>query len=219
MQLHELKPKTIRYKYPRVGRGGKRGKTSGKGTKGQKSRAGRKMRPELRDIIKKFPKLRGYRFKSIKEKPQAVNIGDLETLFAAGAEITPATLVNAKLARRIHGNLPRIKILGTGEISKSFTFSGITVSVSAKAAIEKAGGTITLLVSRRKPAPKKTNVEKKEAKDQAKADAKKAKKDKKEKAATDAKYKKAVEKGKKPKAEKAPKAPKADKTEKGKTAK
>jgi len=48
-----------------VGRGGKHAKTSGRGGKGQTARAGNKRRPELRDIIKKLPKNRGYRFKSI----------------------------------------------------------------------------------------------------------------------------------------------------------
>jgi len=51
-----------------VGRGGKHAKTSGRGGKGQTARAGNKRRPELRDIIKKLPKNRGYQFKS-KKKP------------------------------------------------------------------------------------------------------------------------------------------------------
>lgn len=59
MQYHTLKSKTKNIKSKQVGRGGKRGKTSGKGTKGQNARAGRKKRPELRDFIKRFPKLRG----------------------------------------------------------------------------------------------------------------------------------------------------------------
>jgi large subunit ribosomal protein L15 len=59
MQYHTLKPRTKNIKSKQVGRGGTRGKTSGKGTKGQNARAGRKKRPELRDFIKRFPKLRG----------------------------------------------------------------------------------------------------------------------------------------------------------------
>ncbi len=51
-----------------MGRGGKHAKTSGRGGKGQTARAGNKRRPELRDIIKKLPKNRGYQFKS-KKKP------------------------------------------------------------------------------------------------------------------------------------------------------
>lgn len=59
MQFHTLKSKTKRKHGRQVGRGGKRGKTSGRGTKGQNARAGRKKRPELRDAIKRIPKLRG----------------------------------------------------------------------------------------------------------------------------------------------------------------
>ena len=59
MQFHTLKRKTANKKSRQVGRGGTRGKTSGRGTKGQNARAGRKKRPELRDFIKRIPKLRG----------------------------------------------------------------------------------------------------------------------------------------------------------------
>ena len=59
MQLHQLKPKTPQKDRRYVGRGGKRGKTAGRGTKGQKARAGAKFRPEIRDFIKRLPKLRG----------------------------------------------------------------------------------------------------------------------------------------------------------------
>ena len=59
MQIHNIKRKTKNKKSVSVGRGGTRGKTSGRGTKGQNARAGHKKRPELRDIIKKIPKLRG----------------------------------------------------------------------------------------------------------------------------------------------------------------
>lgn len=65
MQIHNLK-RTHKNKRDRlVGRGGKHAKTSGRGGKGQTARAGNKRRPELRDIIKKLPKNRGYQFKSI----------------------------------------------------------------------------------------------------------------------------------------------------------
>jgi large subunit ribosomal protein L15 len=59
MQFHTLQPKTKPKTSKAVGRGGKRGKTAGRGTKGQNARAGRKKRPEIRDFIKRFPKLRG----------------------------------------------------------------------------------------------------------------------------------------------------------------
>jgi large subunit ribosomal protein L15 len=65
MQIHNLKRTHKNKKDRMVGRGGKHAKTSGRGGKGQTARAGNKRRPELRDIIKKLPKNRGYQFKSI----------------------------------------------------------------------------------------------------------------------------------------------------------
>lgn len=66
MQIHNLKRVHKNKKDRIVGRGGKHAKTSGRGGKGQTARAGNKRRPELRDIIKKLPKNRGYKFKSKK---------------------------------------------------------------------------------------------------------------------------------------------------------
>jgi large subunit ribosomal protein L15 len=74
MEMNNLKRQTKRVTSMDVGRGGKRGKTSGKGTKGQNARAGRKFRPEMRDAIKKLPKLRGYAFNSHIVKPVAINL-------------------------------------------------------------------------------------------------------------------------------------------------
>ena len=68
MQIHNLKRKNKNKKDRLIGRGGKHAKTAGRGGKGQTARAGNKRRPELRDIIKKLPKLRGYRFNSIRKK-------------------------------------------------------------------------------------------------------------------------------------------------------
>lgn len=66
MQFHTLKSKTKRKHSKLVGRGGTRGKTSGRGTKGQNARAGHKKRPEIRDFIKRVPKLRGRGKSSLK---------------------------------------------------------------------------------------------------------------------------------------------------------
>lgn len=67
MQIHNLKRTHKNKKDRLVGRGGKHAKTSGRGGKGQTARAGNKRRPELRDIIKKLPKNRGYKFNSRKK--------------------------------------------------------------------------------------------------------------------------------------------------------
>jgi large subunit ribosomal protein L15 len=141
MQFNNLQRKTKRKVSAQVGRGGKRGKTSGRGTKGQKARAGHKIRPEIRDLIKHLPKLRGRGtnfLKSISAKPFAVNLSALEKSFAAGETVTLASL-------REKGVAPKgtsVKILGTGEISKKITVEGCAVSASAKEKIEKVGGSI-----------------------------------------------------------------------------
>jgi len=142
MQLHNLQPNNSAKSKKRVGRGGKRGKTAGRGTKGQKSRSGRRIRPEARDFIKKIPKLRGYRFKSSFSYAVA-NVGDLDKRFNDGGKVNPAILLKYRLISKISGKLPKVKILGEGEISKKLSISGCKVSASAKSKIEKAGGTVS----------------------------------------------------------------------------
>lgn len=137
MQLHELKPRHKSKKIKRIGRGGKRGTYSGRGMKGQKSRAGHKIRPEIRDFIKKTPKRRGYRFKSIKEKPQVVNLKDLEKNFGAGEKVTPEILLEKGLICRIKGKIPEIKILGKGKLTKKITIEGCRTSKSAEKILKK----------------------------------------------------------------------------------
>jgi large subunit ribosomal protein L15 len=146
MQLHEIVRSTNnKRKYSRqVGRGGTRGKTSGRGTKGQNARAGAKFRPAMRDAIKKLPKLRGYAFKSAHEKPVGINLSDLELKFNAGETVNKMTLVEKKIIEKVMAKIPKIKLLGTGEITKALTIEGIKVSVTAKAKIEKVGGSVIL---------------------------------------------------------------------------
>ncbi|MFT7506937.1 MAG: large subunit ribosomal protein L15 [Acidimicrobiales bacterium] len=148
MQLHELKPTTARKTEKRIGRGGKRGKTSGRGHKGQAARAGNSTRPEMREIIKKIPKLRGHginRAKTVnaeKIMPTVINVSALEAGFKAGAEVNPKTLVASGLISSRRKKAPAVKILGTGELSLKLTVTACEVSASAKAKIEKAGGTV-----------------------------------------------------------------------------
>jgi len=142
MQLHELQRKTPNKPGKRVGRGGLRGKTSGRGTKGQKARSGHRIRPDFREKLKKLPKLRGYQFKSIEATVHVVNVAALERMFATGDVINPKTLLERALVRAPKGTTPAVKILGDGELSKKLTVSGCTVSASAKQKIEKAGGSV-----------------------------------------------------------------------------
>ena len=131
----------------RVGRGGKRGKTSGRGTKGQNARSGRKKRPEMRDIIKKIPKRRGYgknRGRTVdgpKENAIVVSIERLEAMFDTGSEVTRKTLTDKGIIKE-RKTAVAVKIVGGGTMGKKLMLKGIKASASARAAIEKAGGTI-----------------------------------------------------------------------------
>ena len=115
----------------RVGRGGKRGTTSGRGTKGQKARAGAKIRPAERDILKKIPKLRGSKFKPFHFGPAVVNLAEIEERFKSGEEVSPETLLKKGLIRRIKGRTPAVKVLGTGELKKKLIFKDVEFSRSA----------------------------------------------------------------------------------------
>jgi len=141
MQLNSIKREHPNKKARSVGRGGTRGKTSGRGTKGQTARAGNKRRPELRDIIKKLPKLRGYKFKSASIKPTVVNIEDLN-VFQAGSTIDSKSLFEKGLIRKVNGNLPNVKILGKGDLNVKLEIVDCLISKEARAKIEKAGGVI-----------------------------------------------------------------------------
>lgn len=148
MQLHELKPTTPRKTAKRIGRGGKRGKTSGKGHKGQKARAGNSTRPEMREIIKKLPKLRGHgvnrarTVNSDRVRPVVVNVSVLETAFETGAAVTPKTLVAVGVTEVIKKRAPQVKILGNGGLTKKLVVEDCQVSQSAKEKIEAAGGSV-----------------------------------------------------------------------------
>jgi len=96
----------------------------------------------MRDIIKKLPKKRGYRFKSIQTKPYAVNLGALEVAFGAGDDVSPKTLAEKKLIRNKKGKHIPVKILASGTITKKLSITGCRVSDKARKDIEKVGGTI-----------------------------------------------------------------------------
>lgn len=145
MQTHNLKRVSPNKRSVQVGRGGKRGKTSGRGGKGQTARAGHKIRPEIRDMIKRIPKLRGRGkniFQSFQQKSLPINLVLIEKHFGDGDQVTPKTLSEKGLVRGNKGSELLVKVLANGEITKKLAFSGCTFSASAKAKIEKAGGTI-----------------------------------------------------------------------------
>lgn len=148
MQLNELKRASTRKDPKRIGRGGKRGKMSGRGHKGQTARAGNSTRPEMREMIKKIPKLRGHgvnRAATVNEervRPVVVNLDRLEAVFQAGAEVSPKTLVAAGVVSRVSKRAPKVKILGTGSLTKALTVTGCEISGAATEKIKAAGGKV-----------------------------------------------------------------------------
>jgi len=142
MQLHELRSVHRPKRSRRVGRGGKRGTYSGKGMKGQRSRAGRKFRDIEREMILRIPKRRGAYFKTISSQPALINLTDLDRAFGAGEKVTPRALETKHLVTRRGGRIPRIKLLGSGKLSKKLTVIGIECSRGAQEAVKRAYGKV-----------------------------------------------------------------------------
>jgi large subunit ribosomal protein L15 len=142
MQLHELQPKHKNRGKKRVGRGGRKGTYSGHGMKGQKARAGRKMVPIVIEMIKRYPKLRGYRTFAIENYFAVVNLEVLEKTSKDGEIINPENLIKKGIVSKIKGRTPKVKILGTGKLTKKLVVENCKMSKTAKEAIEKAGGSI-----------------------------------------------------------------------------
>ncbi len=142
MQLHTLKPKTKRGKTKYVGRGGKRGTTSGKGTKGQKARSGHKIRPEIRDIIKRIPKLRGYRFRGLQKASFSFNLDQISKHFKNGETVSVKTLRAKNLLPNQTQAKTIVKILGDGKLDKKVAFQGVSFSASAREKARDAGASI-----------------------------------------------------------------------------
>lgn len=142
LQMHDLKPAPGAKKdRTRVGRGeGSKGKTSGRGAKGQTKRT--HVRPGFEGgqlpLYMRLPKLRGFK-SPFKKEYQVVNVAALAELFPQGGEITVADLV-AKGA--VRDGYP-VKVLGDGEVSAAYTIKGVKASASAKSKIEAAGGSIS----------------------------------------------------------------------------
>jgi len=142
MQVHELKPIHKTKSKKRIGRGGHKGTYSGKGMKGQTSRAGRKMVPIIREIIKRYPKLKGYRREVMPDFSTVVNLDILEKNFKDGDIVNPENLIKKGIVGMIKGKEPQIKILGNGKISKKIIIEKCKISKSARESVEKAGGSI-----------------------------------------------------------------------------
>ena len=127
MQIHELQAKKTKNR-KRVGRGGKRGTYSGRGVKGQLSRAGTgksKFAGGQTSILKRTPKLGG--FKSVTKGVQAVTIKQINRTFKDGDVVTPKTL----LAKGLVGKLFKkggVKIIGNDKLVKKVVLKGLLMS-------------------------------------------------------------------------------------------
>ena len=136
MQLHQLDFKQRGSR--RIGRGGKRGTYSGRGIKGQRSRTGARIRPAIRDLIKRIPKARGYEFKTIYSETAVIALRELNRAAQPGDLVTFAYLRRKGLM----GPQKFVKIVATGTLDKKITVKGCPVSAGAKVLIEKAGGRV-----------------------------------------------------------------------------
>jgi len=143
MKLHDLtSPEGSTHRRKIVGRGiaGKGGKTAGRGTKGQKARrqipAG--FEGGQLPLLQRIPKLKGFT-NPFRVEYTPVNLDALVTLGVS--EINPDVLVTRGLARK----KDLIKVLGRGEVASALHVSAHGFSASAKAAIEAAGGSVTVL--------------------------------------------------------------------------
>jgi large subunit ribosomal protein L15 len=148
MRLHDLKPKAgSRTRRKRIGRGrgSGQGKTSGRGTKGQLSRAGSSVRPGFEGgqmpIYRRLPK-RGFNNARFTTTYLPVNLKDLEEKFEVGARADEEAIRKAGLA---NGKCDGVKILGVGKLTKKLAVVASAFSASAKASIEAAGGSCELV--------------------------------------------------------------------------
>ena len=155
LNLHSLQPAQARKDRKRVGRGlgSGKGRYSGRGIKGQKARSGSHKMPAgfeggQMPIDMRLGKLRGNTSADampigpFRTYSQPVNLRDLEERFEAGSEVTPETLNEKRLIRKVSVD---VKVLGVGELSKALSVSAHGFSKTAKEKIEKAGGSVTWL--------------------------------------------------------------------------
>ena len=157
MKIHELQlEKTTDRKRLGRGIGSGTGKTAGRGTKGQNARSGGGVRPGFEGgqnpLAKRLPKKRGFRPIS--------HISYMSVSLTRLSALTDTTVTNLSLVAAgivPNENIP-VKILGTGEVSNAMTVQLQGATVTAKAAIEKAGGTFALTPLAKNPKkPSKRN--------------------------------------------------------------
>jgi large subunit ribosomal protein L15 len=152
VKLFDLRPAPGSHKPARrIGRGhgSGRGKTAGRGTKGQKARTGGKIHRAFSGgqtrLSKRLPFVRGLGNSNapFRDEYTIVNVADLE-LFEPGTHVTPDELVKQELMTRAEGR-GLIKVLGNGEVGRVLTVRAHKFSASAREKIEAAGGTVEII--------------------------------------------------------------------------
>jgi large subunit ribosomal protein L15 len=149
MKLHDLQPAPGTKKAKtRKGRGiaAGKGKTAGRGTKGQRARAGRGIPPYFEGgqlpLVRRLPHMRGFT-NIFRQEFDVVNIDTLDGKFDANVVVTPELLVDNGMVKKAS----RVKVLGRGEITKPLNISAHAFSGSAKEKIAAAGGSVTEISS------------------------------------------------------------------------
>jgi large subunit ribosomal protein L15 len=180
LNLSNLKPAQARKDRKRIGRGlgSGKGRYSGRGLKGQKSRSGsHKMRPGFEGgqnpLYMRLGKLRGQHSRDAmpvgphRTSTAPVNVAALEERFDAGGEVTPESLVEKGVLKNTRTD---VKILGNGDLTKKLSVTAHAVSATAREKIEAAGGTITLLREPKVRLPKRKPEALRQTKPEAEAD-------------------------------------------------
>ena len=147
MKLNELSPSIPKKNRKRIGRGNSSGwgKTAGKGSNGQKSRAGGGVKPYFEGgqmpIYRRVPK-RGFSNTIFKKEYTVISLSFLNDNFEDGEVVSLETLFNKCLIKKGRDG---VKVLGNGELNKKLTVKVHKISKSAKAAVEAKGGTVELV--------------------------------------------------------------------------
>lgn len=145
MKLNDLQPSPgARKERTRKGRGiaAGKGKTAGRGTKGQRARAGRGIKPYFEGgqlpLVRRLPHLRGFT-NIFREEFDVVNLDSLDSKFEANAVVTPDSLADQGMVKKAS----HVKVLARGELSKPLEISAHAFSAKAKEKIASAGGRVT----------------------------------------------------------------------------
>ena len=147
MKLNELSPSVPKKNRKRIGRGNSSGwgKTAGKGSNGQKSRAGGGVKPYFEGgqmpIYRRVPK-RGFSNTIFKKEYTVISLSFLNDNFEDGEVVSLETLFNKCLIKKGRDG---VKVLGNGELNTKLTVKVHKISKSAKAAVEAKGGTVELV--------------------------------------------------------------------------